>query len=216
MKSSGLEVCPLKEMTGGMEFNEVFFNDVRVPIENTVGKAGEGWKVSRATLIHERNLIASPNMMRETFNDLVDLARRSSIGGRPAIEDPILRRRLTEIEGYVSTSETSNMRQFTAGVRGEPLKALRPMMMSKLYSTDTKQRIVSCAYDLLGADGMLAPSEEDVAGWARKTTQTGWVEAYIFSMGPSIAGGASNIQLNIIGERGYGLPRDPRPPSDSD
>ncbi len=216
MKSSGLEVCPLKEMTGGMEFNEVFFNDVRVPIENTVGKAGEGWKVSRATLIHERNLIASPNMMRETFNDLVDLARRSSIGGRPAIEDPILRRRLTEIEGYVSTSETSNMRQFTAGVRGEPLKALRPMMMSKLYSTDTMQRIVSCAYDLLGADGMLAPSEEDVAGWARKTTQTGWVEAYIFSMGPSIAGGASNIQLNIIGERGYGLPRDPRPPSDSD
>ena len=82
--------------------------------------------------------------------------------------------------------------------RGEPLKAMRPMMMAKLYSTDTMQRIVRCAYDLLGADGVLAPAPEDVAGWARNATATGWVEAYIFSLGPAIAGGASNIQLNII------------------
>jgi hypothetical protein len=120
---------------------------------------------------------------------------------------------LVEIEGYVRTGETSSMLQFTAGVRGEPLKAMRPMMMGKLYSTDTMQMIQKCAYDLLGAGGMLAPTSEDVAGWGRNVTATGWVEAYIFSMGPSIAGGASNIQLNIIGERGYGLPRDMRPPS---
>jgi hypothetical protein len=74
------------------------------------------------------------------------------------------------------------------------------------------QKIQQAAYDLLGADGMLAPAEADVAGWKRNTTQTGWVEAFIFSLGPAIAGGASNIQLNIIGERGYGLPRDIRPP----
>jgi alkylation response protein AidB-like acyl-CoA dehydrogenase len=196
-----------------MEFNEIFFNDARVPAENLVGKPGEGWAVSRATLVHERNLIANPNMMRDTFNDLLDLARRVEINGRPALEDRALRQRLVEIEGYVRTGETSSMLQFTAGVRGEPLKAMRPMMMGKLYSTDTMQRIQKCAYDLLGAEGMLAPASEDVAGWGRKVTATGWVEAYIFSMGPSIAGGASNIQLNIIGERGYGLPRDMRPPS---
>ena len=213
MKSPGIEVHPLKEMTGGMEFNEIFFNDVRVPVENVVGRPGEGWGVSRATLVHERNLIANPNMMRDTFNDLLDLARRMEIDGRPAIEDRGIRRRLAEIEGYVRTSETSAMLQFTATVRGEPVKAMRPMMMAKLYSTDTMQMIQRCAYDLLGADGMLAPSPEDVAGWARNSTTTGWVEAYIFSMGPSIAGGASNIQLNIIAERGYGLPRDQRPPS---
>jgi hypothetical protein len=85
------------------------------------------------------------------------------------------------------------------------------MMMGKLYSTDVMQMIQHCAYDLLGADGMLSPAPEDVSGWSRNTTATGWVEAYIFSLGPAIAGGASNIQLNIIGERGYGLPRDPRP-----
>ncbi|MDG2336016.1 MAG: acyl-CoA dehydrogenase family protein [Myxococcota bacterium] len=213
MKTPGVEVRPLKEMTGGMEFNEIFFNDARVPAENIVGKPGEGWAVSRATLVHERNLIANPNMMRDTFNDLLDLARGVEIDGCPALEDRSLRQRLVEIEGYVRTGETSSMLQFTAGVRGEPLKAMRPMMMGKLYSTDTMQMIQKCAYDLLGAGGMLAPTSEDVAGWGRNVTATGWVEAYIFSMGPSIAGGASNIQLNIIGERGYGLPRDMRPPS---
>ena len=152
-------------------------------------------------------------MMRETFNDLLDLARRTKKEGRPAIEDSGVRRRLAEIEGDVRTSETSTMLQFTATVRGEPLKAMLPMMMAKLYSTDVMQMIQRCAYDLLGAEGMLSPAPEDVAGWLRNTTSTGWVEAYIFSLGPAIAGGASNIQLNIIGERGYGLPRDIRPPS---
>ncbi|MFP6639035.1 MAG: acyl-CoA dehydrogenase family protein, partial [Myxococcota bacterium] len=215
MQSSGIEARPLREMTGGSEFNEVFFDDVRVPVENTVGQAGEGWAVSRATLMHERNLIGNPNMIRDTFEDLLALARRTERRGRPATEDPHIRQRLMEIEGYVRTVETSNMLQFTATLRGELHKAMRPMLMNKLYSTDTMQRIHSCAYDLLGGDGMLAPSPEDVESWARNTTSTGWVEAYVFSLGPAIAGGASNIQLNIIGERGYGLPRDPRPPGQS-
>ena len=101
------------------------------------------------------------------------------------------------------------MLQFTAQLQGDPQKAMRPMMMNKLYSTDTVQMIKRCAYDLLGADGMLAPAEEDIQGWKRNATPTGWVEAYIFSLGPACRD-ASNIQLNIIGERGYGLPRDIR------
>jgi len=210
MKSPGIDVRPLKEMTGSSEFNEVFFNDVRVPATNLVGKRGEGWAVSRATLVHERNLIGNPNMIRDTFNDLVELARRTMRNGRPAIEDSNVRQRLAEIEGWVRTAETSNMRQFTATVRGEMLKVMRPMMMNKLFTTDTVQRIQRCAYGLLGADGLLAPTEADTAGWKRQTSSTGWVEAYVFSLGPAIAGGASNIQLNIIGERGYGLPRDIR------
>ncbi len=213
MDSPGLTVRPLIEMTGGHEFNEVFFDDVRVPVGNIVGERGQGWQVSRATLVHERNLIGNPNMTRETFQDVIELARSTTRNGRPAIEDAAVRQRLVEIEGYVRTLETSNMRQFTAGVRGEPLKVMRPMMMNKLYSTDVMQMITSAAYDLLSADGLLAPSAEDLEGWSRNTSATGWVKAYLFSLGPAIAGGASNIQLNIIGERGYGLPRDPRPPN---
>ena len=213
MDAPGIDVRPLVELTGEREFNEVFFDDVRVPAGHIVGERGQGWQVSRATLVHERNLIGNPNMMRDTFNDLVGLARRTMREGRPAIEDPHVRQVLVEIEGYVRTAETSNMRQFTAGVRGEMLQVMRPMMMNKLYSTDTVQRIQHAAYDLLGGEGLMAPAPEDLQSWKRKDTPTGWVKAYLFSLGPAIAGGASNIQLNIIGERGYGLPRDPKPQS---
>ena len=132
--------------------------------------------------------------------------------GRPAIEDSSVRQRLAEVEAWVRTNETSNMRQLSAAARGEELKAMLPMMMNKLYSTDAMQMLTKLAYDLVGADGMLAPKEEDLEGYQRGEGPTGWVEQYLFSLGPAIAGGATNIQLNIIGERGYGLPRDLRPP----
>ncbi len=206
----GIEVRPLKQMTGGEDFNEIFFTDARAPADWIVGERGQGWAVSRATLKHERNLIGNPNMMRDYFDSAVALASRTIRDGRPAIEDPIIRNRLAEIEGYVRTAELSNLRQTTAAARGEELKVMLPMMMNKLYSTDTTQKITRLAYDVLGADGMLAPTEEDVAGYARIDTPSGFVEQYIFSQGPAIAGGASNIQLNIIGERGLGLPRDHR------
>ncbi|MFT5442198.1 MAG: alkylation response protein AidB-like acyl-CoA dehydrogenase [Myxococcota bacterium] len=206
----GVEVRPLKQMTGSLDFNEVFFTDARTPADHIVGQRGEGWAVSRATLKHERNLIGNPNMMREHFDSALTLARNTMRDGRPAIEDPIIRNRLAEIEGFVRTAEVSNMRQMTAAVRGEELKVMLPMMMNKLYSTDTMQKITALAYDLLGADGVLAPTEEDVASYARTHSASGYVEQYIFSQGPAIAGGATNIQLNIIGERGLGLPRDLR------
>ena len=85
---------------------------------------------------------------------------------------------------------------------------MRPVMMNKVFSTDTMQRIARCAYDLIGGDGVLAPREEELNTWGHRSSSSGWVLQYIFSMGPAIAGGATNIQLNIIGERGYGLPRD--------
>jgi alkylation response protein AidB-like acyl-CoA dehydrogenase len=207
----GIEVRPLRQMTGGMDFNEVFFQDARTPAENIVGERGQGWPVSRATLKHERNLIAHPNMMREHFDALVDLARNTLRAGHPAIEDPGIRQRLAEIECVVRTNETSNLRQLSASARGEELECMLPMMMNKLYSTDAMQSLMKLAYDLVGSDGMLAPREQDIDSYRRGEGPTGWVEQYVFSLGPAIAGGATNIQLNIIGERGYGLPRDLRP-----
>jgi alkylation response protein AidB-like acyl-CoA dehydrogenase len=209
----GIDVRPLKQMTGGMDFNEVFFEDARTPAENIVGERGQGWQVSRETLKHERNLIAQPNMMRDHFNALLQLARTATRNGRPAIEDPGVRQRLAEIECYVRTNETSNLRQLSAAARGEEIKCMLPMMMNKLYSTDAMQMLMKLAYELAGSDGMLAPQAEDIAGYRRGESITGWVEQYVFSLGPAIAGGATNIQLNIIGERGYGLPRDLRPSS---
>ena len=207
----GIEIRPLRQITGGTDFNEIFFDDARTPADHLVGERGQGWQVSRATLKHERNLIADPNLMRAHFNALVELARTARRGAHPAIEDSWVRQQLAEIECHVRTNETSNLRQLSAELHGEPQKAMLPMMMNKLYSTDAMQKLMKLAYDLLGAEGMLAPTAEDLAHYRRGTGATGWVEQYIFSLGPAIAGGATNIQLNIIGERGYGLPRDPRP-----
>ena len=82
--------------------------------------------------------------------------------------------------------------------------------MNKLFSTDTGQRITRLAFDLLGADGLIAPLPDEYGMSSRVRTPGGWVAQYMFAIANSIAGGASNIQRNIIGERGLGLPRDQR------
>jgi alkylation response protein AidB-like acyl-CoA dehydrogenase len=210
MRSPGIEVRPLRQMTGGAEFNEVFFTAVRVPADAIVGKRGEGWKVSRATLKHERNLIGDPRFLRSAFEALVELARRTPRGGRSALEDSHVRQRLAEIEGYVASQEYSSYRQLTAAARGEESKAMLAVLMNKLYSTDTSQRITKLAFDLLGADGLLQPSPVETEMASRQRTAGGWTAQYMFALANSIAGGASNIQRNIIGERGLGLPRDLR------
>lgn len=211
MRSPGVTVKPLRQMTGGAEFNEVFFDGVRVPVENLVGRRGEGWKVSRATLKHERNLIGDPRLLRSMFDGVVALARRTVRGGRPALEDPLVRQRLAELEGYVLSQQYSGHRQLTAAARGQEMKTILPMMMNKLYSTDAMQRITTLAYEILGDDGLLMPQGEESGMILLPDRKGSWTAQYMFAIANSIAGGASNIQRNIIGERGLGLPRDLRP-----
>ena len=121
MDSPGLEVRPLREMGGGYEFNEVFFTDVRIPAGNIVGERGQGWQVSRGTLVHERNLIGNPNfMMREALRELdragADASERRSAGHRgpwhAASGSP--RSRATS-----RRARLSNLRQLTAANRGD-------------------------------------------------------------------------------------------------
>jgi alkylation response protein AidB-like acyl-CoA dehydrogenase len=211
MKTPGIDVRPLRQITGGSEFNEVFFDDVHIPAGNILGERGQGWAISRSTLKHERNLIGNPRLMRQQFALLLDLARRTQRGGRRAIEDPVVRDRIAEVETYMQCVETTNLRMLSATVRGEELKAMLPMMMIKLYSTDVMQMIAKVAWDLLGSRGLVEPHEAHHGIYSTSGTDSGYVHNYLFSLGPAIAGGASNIQRNIIGERGLGLPRDLRP-----
>ena len=122
----------------------------------------------------------------------------------------IARLRLAEIEGYVWSQEYSIQAQLSAALRGGAGAAMLPVLMNKLYSTDTMQRITRLAFDLLGADGLVAALPEEYVQGARVNTPGRWVAQYMFAIANSIAGGASNIQRNIIAERGLGLPRDPR------
>jgi alkylation response protein AidB-like acyl-CoA dehydrogenase len=211
MDTPGIDARPLTMMQGGVDFCEVFFNDVRIPAENIVGARGEGWKVTRATLKHERMLIGDSTGARMSYEAVVSLAREVQRGGRPAIEDPGVRQRLAEVAGYVAAQEWSVARMLTAIHKNEDAKAMSELLMAKLFSTDTQQRIAKLALDLIPDEGLLEPGGEDVVMGIKPYTRGRWVSNYMFSLASAIAGGASNVQRNIIGERLLGLPRDQRP-----
>jgi alkylation response protein AidB-like acyl-CoA dehydrogenase len=204
MKHPGVDVRPLRQMTGTAEFNEVFLNDVRTPKDWIVGKRGEGWLVSRTTLKHERNSIGSAQQSVDQFNTLVALAKEHKIDGKPAIEDAGIRRALVEIEGYVLAHQHSGYLQLSKDVKGESAGILA--LMNKLNSTNIGHRVAHTAMEILQEDGLLAPGER-VQG-SDSLSVGGWITQYMWSLGIAIAGGTASIQRNVIAERGFGLPRD--------
>jgi alkylation response protein AidB-like acyl-CoA dehydrogenase len=205
MKQPGIEVRPLRQMTGGADFNQVFLTDAKTPKDFIVGKRGEGWLVSRATLKHERNSIGAAAQSTAMLAGLVHLAKTQKRGGRPCIEDAEIRQRLATIEGYVRSHEYSGYRQLTLNARGESPGILQ--LMNKIVSTNIGNEVAKLALDLLGEDGLLdaTASEEMVV---LPSGNRSWIAQYMYSLGIAVAGGTANIQRNVIGERGLGLPRD--------
>jgi alkylation response protein AidB-like acyl-CoA dehydrogenase len=202
MRTPGIEVRPLRQMTGDADFNEVFFENARVPVENLVGARGQGWVVSRSTLKHERALIGGSHLTRRTFDGLVMLAKALEVRGRPAIQDPVIRNRLVELEARLLANEYQGYRLLTLSARRED-HGLAGLVM-KLASTTLGYDIAKLAMDVVGDRGLLAPGEPNAPAMGMFGT------AYMWSLGVLIAGGAANIQRNIIAERGLGLPRDGR------
>jgi alkylation response protein AidB-like acyl-CoA dehydrogenase len=211
MKTKGIDPRPLVMMQGGVDFCEVFFDDVRIPAKNIVGKRGEGWKVSRSTLKHERMLIGDSKGARLQLDALVELAREVKRDGRPALEHPAVRQRLAEISGYVATQEWAVARMLTAIHKSQDVKAISEMLMTKLYGTNAQQMIAKLALELIPDAGLREPARSEVTMGVGEFTPGRWVGLYMFSLAITIAGGASNVQRNIIGERVLGLPRDQRP-----
>lgn len=209
MNQPGIDVRPLRQITGATHFYEVFFDDVRTPANWIVGERGEGWRVARANLKYERNLGGGPRL-RKRFEQLVALARETQRRGSPAIEDAVVRQQLAEIEGEVRCAETMTLRQLSAASRGEDAEVILPQLVNKLYGTEIGEHIVKVAYDLLGDEGLRAPERSSWEAGPNSGTETDWVDAYLFELASGIAAGSSNIQRNVIGERGLGLPRDLR------
>jgi len=213
MRTPGIEVRPLTMMQGGEDFCEVFFDGARIPAENIVGRRGEGWQVSRSTLKHERMLIGDSAIVRITFDALVELARRVQRDGRPALAQPLVRQRLAEIAGYLATQEWSVARMLTALHQQREAQVASEMLMAKLQSTNVQQRIAKLALELIPEAGLIEPGASDATMGVGEFTPGRWVSNYMYSLAFAIAGGASNVQRNIIGELVLGLPRDRRPPS---
>jgi alkylation response protein AidB-like acyl-CoA dehydrogenase len=202
MDQPGIEVRPLKQITGATEFSEVFIDDARTPADWIVGARGEGWSVSRTLLRHERNMVGGASRASGLFQSLVRLARKAEIDGRPAIEDPQVRDSLARIYGYVESQRCSSYVQLTREVNGRD-QGLLPLL-NKLGGTNIGQEVARVAQQLLGPECLLAPFGQP-AGLTSGNEK--WTNQVMGSLGLAIAGGASNIQRNIIAERGLGLPK---------
>lgn len=203
LKQPGVTIRPLRQMTGEAGFCEVFFDDAKTPSDWIVGERGQGWQVSRTTLKHERAMIGAAERGEELVGKLVDLARTTQRFGHPAIEDSAIRQKLAALEGWALAQKYSGYRLFSLAAAGEEpgIEAL----LSKLLTTEIGHEAAAIAQDLIGEQAMLQP-EAPSAGAKRGDEK--WLDQIIGSLGVSIAGGASNIQRNIIAERGLGLPRD--------
>jgi alkylation response protein AidB-like acyl-CoA dehydrogenase len=202
LKQPGVTVRPLRQMTGEAGFSEIFFDDAKTPADWIVGRRGEGWSVSRTTLKHERASIGTADRGLELVSKLVDLARKAQRFGRPAIQDREIRQDLVALEGWVLAQKYSAFRQFSLAAAGRDAGLLA--LTNKLLTTDVGHEAARLAQELIGPLAMIQPA----APGAGPRGDEKWLDQIMGSLGVSIAGGASNIQRNIIAERGLGLPRD--------
>jgi alkylation response protein AidB-like acyl-CoA dehydrogenase len=202
MKTPGIEVRPLVDMTGNANFNEVFFTNVRVPKTQIVGKRGEGWFVANSILRHERSSLGDPNATLTRYNALAELLTKETVDGRRLIDNPVFRDRLMRIQGRVMAMRANDLRLLSAKVNNQsaPLAGL----VVKLEGTELRHELEGLAIDALGELGILygdSPYLRDNGSWQFQ---------YMFYLGLIIGGGTSQIQKNIISERGLGMPREPK------
>ncbi|WP_298023502.1 acyl-CoA dehydrogenase family protein [uncultured Parasphingopyxis sp.] len=198
----GVTRRPIKQITGGATFCEFFFEDVTTPVAWQVGDRGDGWNVSKTTLKHERAAIGSADGLGHQFAQLVKLAKSVERNGRPAIEDPLVRDALVRVEGWALAHRYSSYRLFSNAAAGEETPMVGLMM--KLLLTEIGHDIAQTAQDLIGDEAMIEAAPPGTKGRGPEK----WLDQIMGSLGNSIAGGTTNIQRNIIGERGLGLPRD--------
>ncbi len=200
MSSAGIEVRPIENMAGGSMFAEVFFNDVRVPVENRLGAEGQGWQVTISALANERSGIAEVTGMYRKLDELKELARRTTRNGRPALEEPRIRRRLAKFEALIEAMRLNGLRYLTVQLKGEPLSS--ETSVNKLHRANLEVDMGDFALELLGNDAQYAAGSDAAVDRGR------WVTGALNWPDVVIGGGTPNIQKNIIGERILGLPKD--------
>jgi alkylation response protein AidB-like acyl-CoA dehydrogenase len=190
-------------MTGGSEFNEVFFTDVRVPQASVVGGRGRGWFVANTTLKHERGMLGDPNATEARLGALIELMKSETVDGERLIDNPVFRDRLMQLQGRVLSMKFNGLRLLTSQLTGEP--AGIAAMIVKLQGCELNHQLAALAIDALGELGILYVDGPHLRAKGR------WQWNYMFDLGLIIGGGTAQIQKNIIAERGLGMPREPKP-----
>jgi alkylation response protein AidB-like acyl-CoA dehydrogenase len=194
MHAMGVAVRPLAQITGEAEFNELFFDDARVPVGNRLGAEGEGWKVAMTTLLHERGTMGASLgvMSRITLDRLVELVRTLGVA-----EDPLVRDRLAGFQLDVEALRLTNLRAITKMERGVPGPE---GSMAKLLWERVQQGMGEYAMELLGTSGQVlrGPFSVDDGRWAH---------TYLRGRGHSIEAGTTEVLKNVVAERVLGLPK---------
>jgi alkylation response protein AidB-like acyl-CoA dehydrogenase len=198
----GMEIRPIKTLAGNNDFSEVFYDGVRIPLRNVVGEVNDGWRVAMATLSFERGTAFMSEQVRQArrVDELVELARsRPGPGGQArAVDDDEIARRLARVKAEVEAMRAMTYRSLSLAARtGMPGPEAS---MIRLFFSELVQRIDVLALDILGAE-----TTREFA--ADGSALGGWGERYLTGLSQTIGGGTKEIQRNIIGERGLGLPR---------
>ena len=202
MRSPGITIRPLVQITGESEFNEVFFDDVRVPAENLVGEINAGWRIAMTTLQFERGPEeALPRRVRfqRDFDRLLALAKTTQRGGRPVSTDPVLRQKLAASHIELEIMRLNGLRGLTRLARGEELGI--ESSFNKLYWSHMYQRLTETAMEVAGAASTLA------YGDPLAPAQGLFAHRFLTSRAMTIYSGTSEIQRNIVAERVLGLPK---------
>jgi alkylation response protein AidB-like acyl-CoA dehydrogenase len=198
MDLPGIEIRPIRNMTGGAGFNEVFFTDVRVPAANLIGDENLGWGMAKTTLANERVSLSTGGGLQWGYGpsarDLV-----AQLRARGGVDDDVARQRVVEafIEGEILRYH--RMRMISAAVNKKPGP---DASLRKALADPHGKRVFTLAKDLMGAHGMLADTRDLGAEWEP------WVRGFLFSPALTVGGGTSEVLRNIIGERLLGLPHD--------
>ena len=204
MDTPGIDIRPLVDMTGDANFNEVFFTDVRVPKDQIVGQRGQGWQVANAILGHERGSLAPPDAALARLNGVIKLMNSESVNGERVIDNPIFRDRLMKIQGRVLAMKCNDMRLLSARInKGQDIKLAG--IVVKLLGTELRHELEALAIDVMGEIGIAYGDNPYLRG------NGSWQYQYMYFLGLIIGGGTSQIQKNIISERGLGMPREPKP-----
>ena len=203
MNTPGIEIRPLVDMTLNAGFNEVFFTDVTIPEDNIVGKRGEGWSVANATLSHERGSLSNPNAMMNRLNALIERMKNETINGQKVIDNPVYRDKLMKIQGKVIAFQSNSLRVLSAKLnKNQDVKIAG--MIQKYVGTELRHELEGFAIDIMGELGTLYQNSPNLRDGGS------WQIAYMYFLGLIIGGGTSQIQKNIISERGLGMPKEPK------
>ncbi|HEY1706340.1 MAG TPA: acyl-CoA dehydrogenase family protein [Trebonia sp.] len=204
MRTPGVDIRPLREITGTSDFNEVFLDGVRIPASRVIGEVNDGWRVAMSSLGHERTGVSGRGAeLFRALDDLADVAAGATApSGQPALTDSAIRRQIGDMACRVRVNDLMSKLAQSGVAAGRDDPAAAPL--GKIFFSETNLALAELGMAIPGPDGLLTEGDPGAVarGW--------WQDAFLYARAYTIAGGANEVLRNVVAERVLGLPRDRR------